>query len=211
MTEPMRAIVAGACASVAFLLLFYAVIFPVLFPGGRLVISIVLALSTYLGVYLALPRRRSLVERIGETLTDAFITPEEVATAVTGARARITALRGAARRLPDRLQARALPLAELADQIVALVEADPGDLRRVARFLRRDLVAASDLVDRYARLDLEVLDPTRVTEITQRFDARLADFHRLFEMHRARTYDDDLFELEARLELLENREGGVQA
>ena len=211
MSETARAAIAGMGASVAFLVLFHVVTHPALFPSARPTLSVLLAVAIYVGLYLLLPRRRSLAERIRETLTDAFITPEEVAAALTGARDRIAALREAGRRLPPDLQARVLPLSDLAEQIVVLVEADPGDLRRVGRFLRRDLAAASDLVDRYARLDTAILDPGRAAEITRRFDASLADFHRLFEMHRARTYDDELFELEARLELLENRGGGAEA
>ena len=211
MSETARAAIAGVCASVAFLVLFHAVTYPALFPSARPTISVALAVAIYVGIYLLLPRRRSLTERIRETLTDAFITPEEVAAAVNRARDRIETLREAGRRLPPGLQGRVLPLSNLAEQIVALVEADPSDLRRVGRFLRRDLAAASDLVDRYARLDTAILDPARAAEITRRFDASLVDFQRLFEMHRARTYDDDLFELEARLELLENREGGAEA
>jgi 5-bromo-4-chloroindolyl phosphate hydrolysis protein len=98
-----------------------------------------------------------------------------------------------------------LALADTADRILERVEADPGDLRRVGRFLRRDLAAAADIAERYAMIDAAALERGRSEELSRKFDAALNDLERVFEKHHARTYDDELFELEARLELLESQ------
>lgn len=205
MSEIVRTVLAGLAASAAFVVVLHVVTHPALFPGSRPAASLVLALGTYAGVFLVLPRRRSLAERIGESLGDANarISAEEVADALTGARERIAALRRSAAGLPEWQGERAAGLADLADRIVARVEEDPGDLRRVRQFLRRDLEAAADLVDRYARLDPAALEAGRAADMARRFDGALDDFERLFQKYHAKTYDDDLFELEARLQLLE--------
>lgn len=204
MSEAARALIAGLLASLAFLTAFFGLTHPVLFPGGPAVISAALALATYAGVFLLLPRRRSLAEQIRLSLDDdTGLAPNEVAEALTGARSQVGALRARAADLPSRLQVRALTLADIADRIVARVESDPSDFRLVRRFLRRDLDGAADLVDRYARLDGTALDAGRLTQMTERFDGALADFERLFQKYHARTYDDEVFELEARLQLLE--------
>ena len=208
MSDVARAITAGLFASLVFLALRYGITHPVSIPGGPLPASLLLAVAAYTGVFLALPPRRSLADRIRQMLVDDRLTPEEVADALTAAKDRIGALRTAGDRLPDDAQARVAALAEQADRIVVLVESDPGDLRRVGRFLRRDLTAAADIVDRYGRLDRAALEPDRALAVTRRFDAALDDLERLFRKHHARTYDNELFDLEVRLQLLEQQERG---
>ncbi len=208
MSDTARAITAGLMASLAFLAVRYGVTHPVSIPGGPVIASLLLALATYVGIYLALPQRRTLADRIRQMLVDDRLTPEEVADALTAARDRIDALRTAGNRLSDDARSRVAALADQADRIVAQVESDPGDLRRVGRFLRRDLTAAADVVDRYARLDTAVLDRDRAFDVTRRFDAALDDLERLFKKHHARTYDNELFDLEVRLQMLEQQERG---
>ncbi|NBC33751.1 MAG: hypothetical protein GVY13_13845 [Alphaproteobacteria bacterium] len=205
MSELARAVLAGFAASAAFVAILHAVTHPAFFPGSRPAASLVLALAAYAGVFLLLPRRRSLAERIGESLggDGALISAEEVAQALIGARDRVDALRASAGALPAGEADRVAGLADLADRIIARVEEDPSDLRRVRQFLRRDLDAAADLVDRFARLDPAALEADRAAETARRFDGALDDFARLFQKYHAKTYDDDLFELEARLQLLE--------
>jgi 5-bromo-4-chloroindolyl phosphate hydrolysis protein len=205
MSEVARAVIAGLCASVAFVAVFHAVVHPPLFAHSRPVASLVLALGTYLGVFLALPRRSSLADRLRLSLQDAEVTPEEAARALMAARDRIEALRRAAAALRAERASRVLALADTADRILERVEADPGDLRRVGRFLRRDLAAAADIAERYAMIDAAALEHGRSEELRRKFDAALNDLERVFEKHHARTYDDELFELEARLELLESQ------
>ena len=207
MSQTARTLLAGLLASAAFLTIFHVVNHPALFPGSRLAASIGLALAAYAGLALALPRQRSLAERISANLGDTTVTAEEAATALTGARNRVAELRAGAADLPSRLQVRAASLADVAERIVRRVEDDPGDLRRVGRFLRRDLSAAADLVDRYVKLDTNALDRDRAADVTKRFEGALTDYERLFQKHHARTYDDEVFELEARLQLLEERSG----
>lgn len=208
MNDTARAVMAGLLASLAFLAVRYGVTHPISIPGGPLVASLILALATYAGAYLAIPPRRTLADRIRQMLVDDRLTPEEVADALTAAKDRIGALRAAGDRLAADTRGRVAALADQADRIVALVESDPGDLRRVGRFLRRDLTAATDIVDRYARLDTAVLDRDRAFDVTRRFDAALDDLERLFKKHHARTYDNELFDLEVRLQLLEQQERG---
>lgn len=203
MSALARAVLAGLCASAAFLVILHAVTHPPLFPGSRPAASLVLALMAYAGVYLVLPRRRSLAERIAGSLGDAPISAQEVADALTEARARVEALREGAASLPAALADRAAGLADLAERIIVRVEEDPSDLRRVRQFLRRDLDGAAALVEGYAGLDLAALDGERAAEMTRRFDGALDDFQRLFQKYHAKTYDDEVFELEARLQLFE--------
>jgi 5-bromo-4-chloroindolyl phosphate hydrolysis protein len=209
MNEMARAVIAGLCASAAFVAAFHTIAHPPLFAHSRSVTSLVLAIATYLGVFWALPRRSSLADRLRLSLQDAEVTPEEAAQALMAARDRIEALRRAAAALPAARESRVLALADTADRILERVEADPGDLRRVDRFLRRDLAAAADVAERYATIDAGALEAGRSAELSRKFDSALTDLERVFEKHHARTYDDELFELEARLELLESQGRGA--
>lgn len=203
MSALARAVLAALAASAAFVAILYAVTHPTLFPGSRPAASLVLSLMVYTGVYLVLPRRRSLAERIGRSLGDAPISAQEVADALTEARTRVEALRAGAAGLSGSRSDRAAGLADLAETIIGRVEEDPSDLRRVRQFLRRDLDGAAALIEGYARLDLAALDAGRAAEMSRRFDGALDDFQRLFQKYHAKTYDDEVFELEARLQLLE--------
>ncbi len=206
MSETARAIVSGVFASVAFLAAYFALTHPPSLPTGHVIVSVVLALGVYVGVFLVLPRRTTLADRLRLALSDGSVAPEEVADMLLAARERIAALRDAGTRLSADLQARVLSLADLADRIVGLLEAEPADFRRVGRLLRRDLTAASEIADRYARLDTAVLDPDRAAEVTRRFQAALSDFERVLQKHQARTYDNELFDLEVRLQMVEQQD-----
>ena len=206
MSEATRAIVAGVLASLAFLVVYFALTHPASIPGGQALASVALALGAYLGVYLVLPHQTTLTDRLRLMLRDNSIAPEEVADMLVAARERIAALRDAGARLSADRQLQVLSLSDLADRTVSLLEAEPGDFRRVGRLLRRDLTAASEIVERYAKLDTAVLDPGRAADVTRRFDAALSDFERVLQKHQARTYDNELFDLEVRLQMLEQQD-----
>jgi hypothetical protein len=126
---------------------------------------------------------------------------DEAVARLETARALIADMTAAAGRLGDRaLAARVGRLAASAEETVARLERDPGDLRMARRFLAVYLVGARDATVKAAQTDI-----ARDAEARAGFESLLNDLETHFAAHRDRLSEGDRAALDVEIAVLRDR------
>jgi hypothetical protein len=148
------------------------------------------------------PRRQRRVAAAGHGYT-----AEEIAQAVEEAEAAIGRIEAASRQIrAGELSLRLGRIADLAHQVVGLVQDDPGDLRRARKFLNVYLKGAQQVSEGYART--QPLRPGG--ELEDNFRRVLVTIEDVFTEQRDKLLEHDVLDLDVRIEVLEaqlRREG----
>lgn len=195
-SETARSLLAGAVASATYLAALHGLTMPAWQPAYALT----LALGSFVGVSLLLPRRASLTEQLSTLNDDWDGDASGAADVIATCRARIERLRAAGESLDGTLRERTDGVISGAERIVDGFVEDPRDIRHSATF-ERYLGAAADIAEKCADLD-DKTDSDAVQAVLTRSDNALSDIETAFGRQYERNLSNDILDLDVDLDVL---------
>lgn len=201
MKEIMRMILSVIGGAVTFLVLF-------LLAGWNILISILLCVGVYFGLYLVLKPSRRLGGKDVESLPDG----EEMEKMLAEAEKDLYEIRRASQSIFDRsVQRDAENLHKTGSRILAFLKENPERIRQARRFFLYYLDTAAKLLGRYRDFQNTGLHTEEIEEILERTKKALPMLNQAFEKQFTRLMEGELMDVEADIALLEKTlkmEGG---
>lgn len=209
LSEAARSLAGGVAGSVALVVSEQLLTMPT--PG--LLYSTLLALGSYTGTVMILPRRRSLRERLRDDNGLSNVQSQRLARFVQHNRARQQRLSDMARNMGQPYQELLEQAVEWIDRIIGSVMEDPSDLSGMAKF-EVHLQASTKVVEKVHALQArrQGARPDAMQDIEAKFEQVLRAMISGFEKQFEQNLEDDFLELDVDLDVLEQsiRRSGLQ-
>jgi 5-bromo-4-chloroindolyl phosphate hydrolysis protein len=164
--------------------------------GRPLPIALLFAGGAFLGMYLSYgfdPRKeKNIVAAHGYSRDEILQTLEDSSRIIRGIEQANDRIRNA------ELNQRIERICEIADSILAEIEADPRDIRRARKFLNVYLDGARQVTEGYAKTHQQ----TQSEELEQNFRNVLETIESAFQEQHQKLLEEDVFDLDVKIEVL---------
>jgi 5-bromo-4-chloroindolyl phosphate hydrolysis protein len=164
--------------------------------GRPLPVALLFAAGAFLGMYLSYgfdPRKeKNIVAAHGYSRDEILQTLEDSSRIIRGIEQANDRIRNA------ELNQRIERICEIADSILAEIEADPRDIRRARKFLNVYLEGARQVTEGYARTHPQ----TQSGELEQNFRNVLETIESVFQEQHQKLLEEDVFDLDVKIEVL---------
>lgn len=164
--------------------------------GRPLPVALLFAVGAFLGMYLSYgfdPRKeKNIVAAHGYSRDEILQTLEDSSRIIRGIEQANDRIRNA------ELNQRIERICEIADSILAEIEADPRDIRRARKFLNVYLEGARQVTEGYARTHPQ----TQSGELEQNFRNVLETIESVFQEQHQKLLEEDVFDLDVKIEVL---------
>lgn len=132
------------------------------------------------------------------------VTQDQLDAVLEEGRARVKDILEHGKRIRNpRVKAHVEKIADVVDRIYKNFETDPKDIKTAKKFLNYYLETAIKIMDRYADLSEKGLVSAEAKQTLVRAEELLVKIHAAFEKQLARLYEDDVLDLDAEMQLLE--------
>jgi 5-bromo-4-chloroindolyl phosphate hydrolysis protein len=164
--------------------------------GRPLPVALLFAVGAFLGMYLSYgfdPRKeKNIVAAHGYSRDEILQTLEDSSRIIRGIEQANDRIRNA------ELNQRIERICEIADSILAEIEADPRDIRRARKFLNVYLDGARQVTEGYAKTHPQ----TQSGELEQNFRNVLETIESVFQEQHQKLLEEDVFDLDVKIEVL---------
>jgi 5-bromo-4-chloroindolyl phosphate hydrolysis protein len=164
--------------------------------GRPLPVALLFAAGAFLGMYLSYgfdPRKeKNIVAAHGYSRDEILQTLEDSSRIIRGIEQANDRIRNA------ELNQRIERICEIADSILAEIEADPRDIRRARKFLNVYLDGARQVTEGYAKTHPQ----TQSGELEQNFRNVLETIESVFQEQHQKLLEEDVFDLDVKIEVL---------
>lgn len=164
--------------------------------GRPLPVALLFAVGAFLGMYLSYgfdPRKeKNIVAAHGYSRDEILQTLKDSSRIIRGIEQANDRIRNA------ELNQRIERICEIADSILAEIEADPRDIRRARKFLNVYLDGARQVTEGYAKTHPQ----TQSGELEQNFRNVLETIESVFQEQHQKLLEEDVFDLDVKIEVL---------
>lgn len=202
MTPALRDTTAGLGATALQIAGFLTVDFAALHPVADAVLIAPAAFAAYIGLQLALPRPKTVLDEVRE-LGFNDVDEAEVAKVIETARAQIARLDTLCQELSGERARKVAAVSGTATRIIDGFKEDPSDIKRSRTFLRHYLGGTVELVEKYVRLNHKAAHSDSAREALARFDDGLDEMAKLFQQQYEKNLADDIADFDVHLEVFQ--------
>lgn len=199
--ESQAEMAAGILSAGLFLLFHYGLVFPDHLFIGEPALSFILALLSYVGILLVLPKPRTLADELAERASQAGMDGHELARIIRTNHAKIEMIRKINTDIRGQPHEQIERIAAAGERIIQRFKEDPDDVRRSRHFLHHYLNATVDIVSQYRELTRRGTGQ-RVHAVLDKTEETLAEIEDIFRQQYERNLDNEALSLDVALDVL---------
>jgi len=191
MMENRAGIISGAVAAAVFLILLFG------FRGG-IILSVLTGAVTYcLFAFVILRKKRIRIVAEG-------VTQDDVDAVLAEGRTKLKALEEASGKIADiPMKKKVRDIVTVAASIYADIEKEPKNVKEARKFITYYMDTAHYIVQRYIDLSADTDYIANGDEMTAKISSALDSLNQIFKKLKSKLLEDDLFELDTEIKLLE--------
>jgi 5-bromo-4-chloroindolyl phosphate hydrolysis protein len=192
MKYTLMGIVSGVVAAAAYLILLFAV-------GSGLILSLCIGLAAYFVLAFLIFRPKKVVVMAAEGVTQ-----DDLSTVLSEGEAKVQSIKAAADKITDGdIQKKVRDIAAIADSVFGDIKKDPKNVRQARKFISYYMDTTEYIVQRYIEVQANSDYIQNRDEMTEKIKNALNDLSELFKKLKSKLMEDDLFDLDTEIKLLE--------
>lgn len=192
MKYTLMGIVSGAAAAAVYLILLLTV-------GTGLILALCIGLAAYFLLSFLVFRPKKQVVMAAEGITQ-----DDLGTVLTEGAEKVQSLKEAAGQITDTdIQKKVRDIAEVAGSVYGDIQKDPKNVRQARKFISYYMDTTDYIVQRYIDVQANAAYIENRDEMTDKIKNALNDLYELFKKLKSKLLEDDLFDLDTEIKLLQ--------